>query len=126
MTSFDEAFRASVGPVWNTQHVGQPQGEHWLNTWFAGHFFQTARLYDVPPWDLLVVYGPKETEKAVSIGAVETLFVSQQKLDAFEKLMETQERMRGAVVIIGSDHELGEQFLHLGGIAGFLRFKTDF
>jgi protein pelota len=74
----------------------------------------------------LVVYGPAETEKAVSIGAVEILFVSQQKLDTFEKLMETQERMRGAVVIIGSDHELGEQFLHLGGIAGFLRFKAEF
>jgi protein pelota len=76
--------------------------------------------------DGLVVYGAAETAKAVAMGAVETLFVSQQKLDAFEKLMEAEERMRGRVVIIGSDHELGEQFLHLGGIAGFLRFKAEF
>jgi protein pelota len=74
----------------------------------------------------LVVYGPKETEKAIKMGAVETLLVSQEKVDEFEKLMEAEEKMAGNVVIIGSDHELGEQFLHLGGIAGFLRFKTDF
>lgn len=74
----------------------------------------------------LIVYGKKETEKAVTLGAVETLFISQEKIRDFEKVMETQERMRGGVVIIGSDHELGEQFLHLGGIAGFLRFKMDF
>ena len=76
--------------------------------------------------DGLVVYGAKETAKAVEAAAVETLFVAQEKLNEFEKLMDIQERMRGQIVIIGSDHELGEQFLHLGGIAGFLRFKADF
>ncbi len=74
----------------------------------------------------LVVYGKKETEKAVKLGAVETLFVSQEKIRDFEEIMEEQERQRGKIVIIGSDHELGEQFLHLGGIAGFLRFRVDF
>lgn len=73
-----------------------------------------------------VVYGAKETEKAVNLGAVETLFVSQDRIREFEKIMERQEKMKGSVVIIGSDHELGEQFLHLGGIAGFLRFRLDF
>jgi protein pelota len=74
----------------------------------------------------LVVYGAKETEKTVNFGAVEKLFVSQEKIRDFEKIMEMQEKLRGEIVIIGSDHELGEQFLHLGGIAGFLRFKVDF
>lgn len=74
----------------------------------------------------LVVYGAKETEKAVNLGAVETLFVSQERVRDFEKIMEAQEKLKGEIVIIGSDHELGEQFLHLGGIAGFLRFKMDF
>jgi len=74
----------------------------------------------------LVVYGPKETAKAVALGAVETLFVSQEKVDEFEQLMNSEEKMAGNVVVIASDHELGEQFLHLGGIAGFLRFKTEF
>ena len=74
----------------------------------------------------LVVYGRKETEKAVKLGAVETLFVSQERIRDFEEIMEEQERQRGKIVIVGSDHELGEQFLHLGGIAGFLRFRLDF
>ena len=39
--------------------------------------------------------------------------------------MEAEERTGGNVVIIASDHELGEQFLHLGGVAGFLRFRMD-
>jgi protein pelota len=76
--------------------------------------------------DGLVVYGTKETEKAVESAAVETLFVSQEKLNEFEGVMETQERLGGKIVIIGSDHELGEQFLHLGGVAGFLRFRAEF
>ncbi|HPD17530.1 MAG TPA: hypothetical protein PLE19_21545 [Planctomycetota bacterium] len=62
-TAFDDAFRASVGPAWNTQHVGEPRGPNWLNTWFDGHYFQASRLYDVPPWDLLLVYGPKPGAK---------------------------------------------------------------
>lgn len=74
----------------------------------------------------LVVYGAKETGKAIAMGAVETLFVSQEKANEFERLMEAEEKTGGSVVMIGSDHELGEQFLHLGGIAGFLRFKMDF
>ena len=76
--------------------------------------------------DGLAVYGKSETKKAVEMGAVEALLVSQEKVDEFSDLMETQEKMRGAIVIIGGDHELGEQFLHLGGIAGLLRFKTEF
>jgi hypothetical protein len=58
-TEFRDAFRASVGPAWNTQHVGSPRGEHWMNTWFSAHHFQSAKVYDVPPWDLLVWYAPR-------------------------------------------------------------------
>jgi protein pelota len=74
----------------------------------------------------LVVYGREETQKAISMGAVEILLVSDKKIVEFEKLMERVERLKGKVVIIGSDHEMGEQFLHLGGIAGFLRFRIDY
>ena len=45
----------------------------------------------------LAVYGPKETENAVGLGAVETLFISQEKVNDYEKLMEIQEKMRGKV-----------------------------
>lgn len=69
------------------------------------------------------VYGKGETEKALGMGAVETLLVSEQKVAEFEPLMEKAEAQRGKIVIISTTHEAGERFLSLGGIAGLLRFK---
>jgi len=71
-TTFHEAFRAQVGPVWNTQNIGQPRGEHWLNTWFSGHYFQTAQLYSTPPWDLLIYHSPHAGRKLTMAPANET------------------------------------------------------
>jgi hypothetical protein len=76
-TTFDDNFRASVGPAWNTQHVGTPQGAHWMNTWFTAHWFQTAKLYDVPPWDLLIWHAPKSAAKVIVEQApIDTPFAS--------------------------------------------------
>ncbi len=67
-TSFEDVFRAQIGPVWNTQHVSQIRGSHWINTWFSAHYctiqnqqFELVhqKLFDVPPWDLLVWYAPR-------------------------------------------------------------------
>ena len=59
-TEFDDTFRAEVGPVWNTQHVGHVRGDHWINTWFSAHFFDGVLLFEEKPWDLLVWYAPRE------------------------------------------------------------------
>ena len=59
-TTFHEPFRAEVGPAWNTQHVGDVRGPNWINTWFSAHYFGGQKLFDVPPWDLLVWYAPRE------------------------------------------------------------------
>jgi len=72
----------------------------------------------------LVVYGPRETSQAVETGAVETLLVSVEKVKEFRGLMEQAEKLKGQIVLITSDHSAGEQFLNLGGIGGFLRFKV--
>ncbi len=72
----------------------------------------------------LVAYGQKETEEAVLSGAVETFLVSVEKVKEFRGLMEQAEKLKGHVVLITSDHPAGEQFLSLGGIGGFLRFKV--
>jgi len=60
-TTFHEPFRAEVGPAWNTQHVGDARGPNWINTWFSAHYFGGQKLFDVPPWDLLVWYAPRES-----------------------------------------------------------------
>jgi len=74
--------------------------------------------------DGLVIYGKKEVAEAVDMGAVETLIVSEDKIEEFEELMDRVEKQRGKVVIISTEHESGQEFLGLGGIAGFLRYKT--
>jgi hypothetical protein len=68
-TLLGDAFRAEIGPTWNTQHIGQVRGSHWINTWFSAHYgivrnssteLGDGKLFDVPPWDLLVWYAPRE------------------------------------------------------------------
>jgi len=70
-----------------------------------------------------VAYGPDETAKAVRMGAVETLLVSDEKAGEYEQLMDEAGKMKGEVVLISSDHDAGEGFLQLGGIAALLRFR---
>jgi len=73
--------------------------------------------------DGLAVYGKKETMKAMEYRAIETLLVSEENIPDFEEMMDKVEKQGGNVKIISSEHESGEKFLHLGGIAGFLRFR---
>jgi protein pelota len=75
--------------------------------------------------DGLAVYGPKHTEQAAEMGAIETLLVSEEKVQESEHTMEAAEKHRGRVFIISGGHESGEKFLGLGGIAGFLRFRIS-
>jgi protein pelota len=70
-----------------------------------------------------VVYGKKETEHALRMGAIERLLVSEEKIHELEPLLDEAERLRTEIVVISSEHESGEKFLSLGGIGGFLRFR---
>jgi hypothetical protein len=58
-TVFHDRFRARVGSIWNTQHVGDVHGANWLNVWFSEYYFQQARLYEAPPYDLLIYHAPR-------------------------------------------------------------------
>ncbi len=62
-TTFDDAFTARIGPIWNTQNIAPVQGANWVNTWFSAHWFQNALLYPNLPWDLLVYHAPKPDRK---------------------------------------------------------------
>ncbi len=75
--------------------------------------------------DGLVAYGRKEVGNAVNAGASEVIIVSREKASEFEELMELAEKMKSSVRLVTADHPAGEQFLHLGGIAAFLRFRIE-
>jgi len=73
----------------------------------------------------LVAYGQKEVKGAVEAGAVEKLLVSEEKINDFEQLMEQVEQMKGQLAVIAKNHEAGEQFLSIGGIGAFLRYRIS-
>jgi len=83
----------------------------------------------------LAVYGLKETEKAVTAGAVEKLLVTdkliqktraENKFEKIDQLMKSTESMKGTVNIIGSDNDGGKKLDGLGGIAAILRYKLSY
>jgi len=83
----------------------------------------------------LAVYGLKETEKAVTAGAVEKLLVTDgiiqktrlnKSYEKIDQMMKNTESMKGSVNIIGSDHDGGKKLDGLGGIAAILRYKLNY
>ena len=83
----------------------------------------------------LAVYGLKETEKAVTAGAVEKLLVTDgliqktrlnKSYEKIDQMMKNTESMKGTVNIIGSDHDGGKKLDGLGGIGAILRYKLNY
>lgn len=82
-----------------------------------------------------VAYGLSEVEKASSLGAIEEILVTDEKLResskedmvTLENLMRNVESMNGRVRIISVEHEAGAKLKSLGGVAALLRFpiKTN-
>jgi protein pelota len=72
-----------------------------------------------------VAYGPAEVEKAVSLGAVETLVVldSVVRQNKVGPLMSRVENSRGKVVVVSERFEAGQKLESIGGIAALLRFR---
>ena len=83
----------------------------------------------------LAVYSLKETEKAVEIGAVKELlitdsFIQKSRMENFynsvETIMKSVDKAKGEIEIISSEHEGGKKLDGLGGIAAILRFKINY
>ncbi len=80
------------------------------------------------------VYGLKEIQEAIGVGAVETLLVSDQLLRTFEEkkrkeletLLRDTEKSGGEVWVVSSLHPAGEQLIDFGGMVGLLRFRLDY
>ncbi len=75
--------------------------------------------------DGLVTYGKKEIEKALNMGAVEKLIITEGLVRENEELLKKAEKIRAEIHIISEEHESGKRLKNLGGIAAFLRFKVD-
>ena len=75
--------------------------------------------------DGMVAYGPLEVQRAVDIGAVDTLLVldvlvRQKKAD---RAMASVESARGKIVVISEHIEAGKKLDSIGGIVALLRFR---
>lgn len=75
--------------------------------------------------DGAVAYGPAEVERAVSMGAVDTLLVldSVVRQNKAGPLMSRVEASRGKVVVVSERFEAGQKLESIGGIAALLRFR---
>ncbi len=71
----------------------------------------------------LYAYGPKEVEKYLNMGAVETLLVTDRNYRKYENLMRLARDTAAEVHIISTAHEKGKILESLGGIAAILRFR---
>jgi protein pelota len=75
----------------------------------------------------LAAYGVSEVKKALELGAVDKLIVSDLFLREFEDadtLIENAKKARGEVVVVSTEHEAGKRLEGIGGIAALLRFKV--
>ena len=71
-------------------------------------------------------YGKKEVEKAISMGAVDMLLISEDLEDSeIEDLQEKAEAIGAKIEIISIETREGAQLRDLGGIAAMLRFQVS-
>ncbi len=80
-------------------------------------------------------YGKEETKKAIEMGAIRLLLVSESLIvqsrregwyEEIERMMKDTESSRGDIMLISPEHEAGKQLLGLGGVGALLRFKMKY
>ena len=80
-----------------------------------------------------VTYGYDNVKKALEMGAVDTLMISDDKLRIYdekerekvEQLIEFNRQMGGKTVFFSTQHETGEKLKSLGGIVALLRYSVE-
>lgn len=74
-----------------------------------------------------MTYGLEEIEQALEMGAIDKLIVLDEKArdESIEKMMDQVEDRSGEVIIVHADHEAGQKFKNMGGIAAFLRYQIN-
>ncbi|VVB90777.1 eRF1 domain 3 [uncultured archaeon] len=75
-------------------------------------------------------YGIAEVRNAQSLGAVETLLItdellrSERETDSIDRFLKDVEHSQGRIVVFSTEFEPGKKLESLGGIAALLRFKV--
>lgn len=72
-----------------------------------------------------VVYGLAEVKKAVDMGAVEKLLISDTLVKDNDALLKVAEKFGAEIKIIDVHHEAGKRLFEIGGIAAFLRYDIS-
>lgn len=74
-----------------------------------------------------IVYGVKQTQDAVNLGAVSQLLILDTKVasENMGEAMDMVENMKGEVMVVSSEHEGGKQLESLGGMAAILRYQIN-
>jgi len=81
-----------------------------------------------------VAYGLDDVALAAAAGAVSTLLITdalitkqraENKFSDIQNVLDSVEKSKGAVVIVGSSHEGGKKLDGLGGIAALLRYRLS-
>ncbi len=72
-----------------------------------------------------VAYGKDEVRKAVDLGAVKKILVSEGKIKEFKDTVNEAEKRGSDVLIVSERHESGEKLGKMGGIAAFLRYRIS-
>ena len=81
----------------------------------------------------LAVYGLKNVEYAMNLGAIKTLMISNSTLKKskinrdkqMEELLKNIHDMKGEILIVSNKHDLGKQLEGISGIAALLRFRVE-
>lgn len=79
----------------------------------------------------LATYGAKNVEYAMNLGAIKTLLISNailkkskiEKDKKMDELLKNIYDMRGGILIVSGEHDLGKQLEGMGGLAALLRFR---
>ena len=73
----------------------------------------------------LCAYGKDEILKAAEYGAIEKLIIIDEIVKDYENIIDLVKKMRGEVLFVPSESEIGEQVKAFGGIIALLRYKVQ-
>ncbi|MBI4448254.1 mRNA surveillance protein pelota [Candidatus Woesearchaeota archaeon] len=83
----------------------------------------------------LAVYGFEETKKSAEAGAIKNLLLTDEflqktreegKYKQLEEVMRIVEKTKGEINIISTEHDGGKKLKGIGGIAGILKYRTNY